>query len=99
MGFAEATEEGKHFNSCVYYHAATGSILSKYRKIHLPGDFEPLPGAKTNQLEKRYFLPGDLGFNAFRVPGLLSHEDEAPILGMMICNDRRWAEAWRVLGL
>ena len=108
VGFAEATDDGKHFNSCVYFHAATGSILSKYRKIHLPGDFEPLPNAKTNQLEKRYFLPGDLGFNAFRVPGLLPADGKQvqeqqqlrdPILGMMICNDRRWAEAWRVLGL
>ena len=103
VGFAEATEDGKHFNSCAYYHAGTASILSKYRKIHLPGDFEPLPNAKINQLEKRYFLPGDLGFTAFRVPGLLPRDEQPksadPIFGMMICNDRRWAEAWRVLGL
>lgn len=102
VGFAEATEDGRHYNTCVYYHAATGDILSKYRKIHLPGDVEPLPNAKVSQLEKRYFLPGDLGFQAFRVPGLLHRSEEEqpdPILGMMICNDRRWAESWRVLGL
>ncbi|KAL2825834.1 carbon-nitrogen hydrolase [Aspergillus cavernicola] len=107
VGFAEATESGDHYNSCVYYHAASGSILSKYRKIHLPGDFEPLPDpTAVNQLEKRYFLPGDLGFKAFRVPGLVEVEPETqeqkqgdPILGMMICNDRRWAESWRVYGL
>ena len=98
VGFAEATDSRERFNSCVYYHSKTGSILSKYRKIHLPGDFEPFsdPNA-TNQLEKRYFKPGDLGFNAFRVPDLASNTE--PIMGMMICNDRRWPEAWRCLGL
>ncbi|PWY65464.1 carbon-nitrogen hydrolase [Aspergillus eucalypticola CBS 122712] len=109
VGFAEATDTGEHFNSCVYYHAATGSILSRYRKVHLPGDVEPLPDPKAvNQLEKRYFKPGNLGFQAFRVPGLLSpslshhqegEKDADPILGMMICNDRRWAESWREYGL
>lgn len=98
VGFAEATPAGERFNSCVYYHGASGSILAKYRKIHLPGDFEPFadPDA-TNQLEKRYFKPGDLGFDAFRVPDLA--EGSEPIVGMMICNDRRWPEAWRCLGL
>ncbi|OOF91763.1 hypothetical protein ASPCADRAFT_210752 [Aspergillus carbonarius ITEM 5010] len=102
VGFAEATDDGEHFNSCVYYHAATGSILSKYRKIHLPGDVEPLPDPKAvNQLEKRYFRPGNLGFQAFRAPGLLPSGEDTPdpILGMMICNDRRWAESWREYGL
>ncbi|RAL00013.1 carbon-nitrogen hydrolase [Aspergillus ibericus CBS 121593] len=102
VGFAEATDDGEHFNSCVYYHAATGSILSKYRKIHLPGDVEPLADPKAvNQLEKRYFRPGNLGFQAFRAPGLLPSDEDTPdpILGMMICNDRRWAESWREYGL
>jgi Asp/Glu/hydantoin racemase/predicted amidohydrolase len=102
IGFAEATAEGEHYNACVYYHASTGSILSKYRKIHLPGDFEPFPEPDAvNQLEKRYFKPGDLGFKAFRVPGLVESEVDngEPIFGMMICNDRRWAESWRCLGL
>lgn len=98
VGFGEATEGGQRFNSSVYYHAKSGSILSKYRKIHLPGDVEPFKDPKaTNQLEKRYFKPGDLGFNAFRVPDLA--DNSGPILGMMICNDRRWPEAWRCLGL
>ncbi|BCS28283.1 uncharacterized protein APUU_61331A [Aspergillus puulaauensis] len=114
VGFAEATEVGEHYNTCVYYHAATGSILSRYRKIHLPGDFEPLPDPNAvNQLEKRYFLPGNLGFKAFRVPGLVEADSphptplgtaegkvqEDPVFGMMICNDRRWAESWRAYGL
>ncbi|KAK3112926.1 hypothetical protein LTR53_010266 [Teratosphaeriaceae sp. CCFEE 6253] len=99
VGFAEAAaESGERFNSCVYYHASSGSVVAKYRKIHLPGDFEPFADPEaTNQLEKRYFKPGDLGFQAFRVPDLA--EKSEPIMGMMICNDRRWSEAWRVLGL
>ncbi|KXT17662.1 hypothetical protein AC579_9042 [Pseudocercospora musae] len=98
VGFAEATDIGDTFNTCIYFHAKTGDILSKYRKVHLPGDFEPFkdPNA-TNQLEKRYFKPGDLGFKAFRVPELADHTE--PIFGMMICNDRRWSEAWRCYGL
>ncbi|PVI00213.1 carbon-nitrogen hydrolase [Periconia macrospinosa] len=102
IGFAEAADNGEHYNACVYYHAKTASILSKYRKIHLPGDFEPFPEPDAvNQLEKRYFKPGNLGFNAFRVPDLVepSAENGEPIFGMMICNDRRWAESWRCLGL
>jgi predicted amidohydrolase len=102
IGFAEGTDEGDHYNACVYYHAKSGSILSKYRKINLPGDAEPFSEAgAVNQLEKRYFKPGNLGFNAFRVPDLTETTSEhgEPIFGMTICNDRRWAEAWRCLGL
>ncbi|ODQ53098.1 N-carbamoyl-D-amino acid hydrolase [Saitoella complicata NRRL Y-17804] len=102
VGFGESEEGpgGKHFNTCVYYCAKTGSILAKYRKIHLPGTVEPFDDPKAiNQLEKRYFLPGDLGFEAFRAPSLLTEEEAAPIMGMLICNDRRWSESWRVLGL
>ncbi|KAI8938685.1 hypothetical protein NX059_004552 [Plenodomus lindquistii] len=102
IGFAESTDEGDHYNACVYYHAKSGSILSKYRKVHLPGDVEPFPEPDAvNQLEKRYFKPGNLGFKAFRVPDLCDNAQERgePIFGMMICNDRRWAEAWRCLGL
>ena len=98
VGFAEAADNGERFNSSVYFHAKSGSILAKYRKVHLPGDFEPFADPEaTNQLEKRYFKPGNLGFEAFRVPDLA--EDSEPIMGMMICNDRRWPEAWRCLGL
>ncbi|KJX92631.1 n-carbamoyl-d-amino acid hydrolase like protein, partial [Zymoseptoria brevis] len=98
VGFAEKTDDGETFNSSIYYHGRSQSILSKYRKIHLPGNSEPFDDpAATNQLEKRYFKPGNLGFNAFRVPDLVGQGE--PIFGMMICNDRRWAESWRVLGL
>ncbi len=104
VGYAEKTDAGEAFNACVFYDGKSGALLSKYRKIHLPGDVEPFdePDALI-QLEKRYFRPGNLGFKAFRVPGLVDEAEAAangdPIFGMMICNDRRWAESWRVLGL
>ncbi|KAJ5919172.1 hypothetical protein N7466_010115 [Penicillium verhagenii] len=119
VGYAERSIQpsGSHidYNSSVYYSAEANKIVGKYRKVHLPGSVEPKtePGA-FQQLEKRYFKPGDLGFPAFRAPGLVDGalkkgepgvESSAmtgkgdPIIGMLICNDRRWAEAWRVYGL
>ncbi|KAJ5247578.1 hypothetical protein N7468_002561 [Penicillium chermesinum] len=116
VGYAERSpqQDGSHidYNSCVYYSAQADRVVGKYRKVHLPGTVEPHtePGA-FQQLEKRYFRPGDLGFPAFRAPGLVegalkksdarrSPAETAgrgdPIVGMLICNDRRWAEAWRV---
>ena len=122
IGFAERASDGTGYNSCIYYSATLGTAISKYRKIHLPGTKEPFPNKDAiNQLEKRYFAPGNLGFKAFRAPGLLADamkkKDKGdgndyrekdttattgkgdPIIGMMICNDRRWPEAWRCYGL
>jgi hypothetical protein len=56
---------------------------------------EPRAGDRFQQLEKRYFEYGDLGFPAFRGPAGWG----APVMGMLVCNDRRWPEAWRVYGL
>ena len=49
------------------------------------------PALKLQHLEPWYFVDGDLGFPAFDMLG--------GKLGMLICNDRRWPEAWRMLGL
>lgn len=117
LGYGECSgADHQHYNTAVYYSGAQGKVISKYRKVHLPGTFEPYEriGA-TQQLEKRYFKPGDYGFEAFRVPGLLpdalkgSAQVQAnspgaegkgdPIMGMLICNDRRWPEGWRAYGL
>ena len=111
VGFAERTPGGKGYNTSVYFSAKKGAVIAKYRKVHLPGTVEPFENPDAvNQLEKRYFAPGDLGFKAFRAPDVLegvakkpSGEVGAgkgdPVMGMMICNDRRWAEAWRCYGL
>lgn len=126
VGYAErwTGESGKvtDYNTTIYYSASAGKVIAKYRKVHLPGTKEPIED-KTGrgveqQLEKRYFTPGDLGFQAFRAPDLVSGAIKAsstattaepvaketegkgdPIVGMLICNDRRWSEAWRCYGL
>lgn len=94
IGYAELTPEQQRFNSAVLV-APDGSLIGKYRKVHLPGSVEPRPGARFQQLEKRYFEYGDLGFPTFRAPAALG----GAVVGMLICNDRRWPEAWRMLGL
>ena len=94
VGYAELTADGQRFNSAIST-APDGTILGKYRKVHLPGSVEPRPGDRFQQLEKRYFEYGDLGFPAFRGPEAWG----APVMGMLVCNDRRWPEAWRVYAL
>ncbi len=94
VGFAEQTPDGRRFNSAILVRP-DGTTLGKYRKVHLPGAVAPRPGDRFHQLEKRYFAYGDMGFPAFRAPAGW----QGAIMGMLICNDRRWPEAWRVLGL
>ncbi|WP_245898324.1 N-carbamoyl-D-amino-acid hydrolase [Phreatobacter cathodiphilus] len=93
VGYAELAGD-RHFNSAITV-GPDGTILGKYRKVHLPGSVEPRPGDRFQQLEKRYFDYGDLGFPAFWGPKAW----QEPVLGMLVCNDRRWPEAWRCYGL
>ena len=93
LGYCELDFSGgnkRRFNSAILVDR-NGEIVGKYRKIHLPGHYEHRPQTPFQNLEKRYFEVGDLGFRAWRAYG--------GIAGMMICNDRRWPEAFRVLGL
>lgn len=90
FGYAERTADGHHFNTSIHVDAA-GRIVGKYRKVHLPGHSQFDPDRAFQHLEKRYFEPGDLGFPVYRTMGGL--------FGMCICNDRRWPEVYRVMGL
>ena len=102
IGYGEDTGSEGRYNTAVYVSGKDGTVLNKYRKVHLPGTVEPfdLDPNTTNQLEKRYFLPGNLGFNAFRATSLKEEcGGSSPIVGQLICNDRRWAEGWRCYGL
>ncbi|WP_339950430.1 N-carbamoyl-D-amino-acid hydrolase [uncultured Albimonas sp.] len=90
FGYAERTPEGRRFNTSILTDRA-GAIVGKYRKVHLPGHVEYDPERTHQHLEKRYFEPGDLGFPVWR--------NEGAVMGMCICNDRRWPETWRVMGL
>ena len=94
LGYAERTPEGRHFNTAILVNPA-GEVMLKYRKVHLPGHAEHDPARQVQHLEKRYFDVGDLGFPVVRAP-----LGGVPVnAGLMICNDRRWPEAWRELGL
>ncbi|WP_353476485.1 N-carbamoyl-D-amino-acid hydrolase (plasmid) [Salipiger sp. H15] len=90
FGYCELTPEGDHFNTSIIV-SPEGEIVLKYRKTHLPGHAQYEPERTHQHLEKRYFLPGDTGFGVVKNQGI--------IMGMAICNDRRWPESWRVLGL
>jgi predicted amidohydrolase len=94
LGYAELTldDDGTahRYNTAITVDAS-GRIVGKYRKIHLPGHAEHEPWRAFQHLEKRYFEVGNLGFNVFRAFG--------GIVGMAICNDRRWPETYRVMGL
>jgi predicted amidohydrolase len=90
FGYAELTPDGRRFNAALLTDR-DGRIVGKYRKVHLPGHAEYDPTRSFQHLEKRYFEPGDLGFPVWRTMG--------GIVGMCICNDRRWPETYRVMGL
>ena len=93
IGYAELAAEGKRvrrFNTSILVDQG-GRIVGKYRKIHLPGHAEHEPWRAFQHLEKRYFEVGDLGWGVWRAFGGL--------MGMCICNDRRWPETYRVMGL
>jgi len=90
LGYAEKTPDGQRYNTAILVDDK-GEIVGKYRKVHLPGHAEHEPHRPWQHLEKRYFEPGDLGFPVWRSQG--------GIMGMAICNDRRWPEMYRVMGL
>ena len=93
LGYAELAEEGgetRRYNTAILVDGG-GEIVAKYRKIHLPGHADHKPNVPFQHLEKRYFEVGNLGFPVWRVFG--------GVMGMCICNDRRWPETYRVLGL
>ena len=93
LGYAELTEEAgqaRRYNTSILV-GPDGRIIGRYRKIHLPGHSEHLPNAPLQHLEKRYFDVGNEGFKVWRMLD--------SVVGMCICNDRRWPETYRVMGL
>ena len=93
LGYAEVAredDETRYFNTSILVDQ-TGKIVGKYRKVHLPGHAEYDPERTFQHLEKYYFEPGDVGFPVWRTMD--------GIFGMCLCNDRRWPETYRVMGL
>lgn len=93
LGYAELDTTGsvpRHFNTSILVDRA-GRVVGKYRKVHLPGHADRRDDWTFQHLEKHYFDHSDTGFRVWRAFG--------GIVGMAICNDRRWPETYRVMGL
>ena len=88
LGYAE--RDGTHRYNTSILVDERGEVVTKYRKVHLPGHEEHEPWRPFQHLERRYFEPGD-GFRTDRAFG--------GVVGMAICNDRRWPETYRMLAL
>ena len=90
LGYAELTSDGRRFNTQVLVER-DGSIVAKYRKVHIPGHASNEPNRPFQHAERYYFEPSDEGFGVWNAFG--------GRIGMMICNDRRWPETYREMGL
>ena len=90
IGYAELTPDNHRYNTAILV-GPDGRLVGKYRKVHLPGHADHKPQAAFQHLEKKYFEVGNLGFRVWRFMDTIT--------GMLICNDRRWPEAFRVLAL
>jgi N-carbamoylputrescine amidase len=78
----EKRMSGVYHNTAVVIDA-DGTILGKYRKMHIPDD----PGFS----EKYYFTPGDLGYRGW--------ETRFGKIGVLICWDQWFPEAARLTAL
>jgi hypothetical protein len=90
LGYAELTPQGERFNTQILVER-DGSTVAKYRKVHIPGHEHHEPDRPFQHAERYYFKPSDEGFGVWKAFG--------GRIGMMICNDRRWPESYRVMGL
>ena len=90
LGYAELTPQGERFNTQILVER-DGSIVAKYRKVHIPGHEHHEPDRPFQHAERYYFKPSDDGFGVWKAFG--------GRIGMMICNDSRWPESYRVMGL
>lgn len=90
LGYAELTADGHRFNTQILVEK-DGTVVAKYHKVHIPGHEHHEPDRPFQHAERYYFEPGPEGFGVWKAFGAR--------MGMMICNDRRWPESYRVMGL
>lgn len=90
LGYAELTSDGHRFNTQILVEK-DGSVVAHYRKVHIPGHEHNEPNRPFQHAERYYFEPSMEGFGVWNAFG--------GRIGMMICNDRRWPETYRVMGL
>jgi N-carbamoylputrescine amidase len=85
----EKAPDGHYFNTAAVL-GPDGRFIGKYRKSSIPFmDASRSPEPRGN--EKYFFSPGDLGFPTFDTPFAR--------IGILICYDRHFPEAARILGL
>jgi len=81
IGYALLDDEGHRWNVQTLVER-DGSIVATYAKTHIPGHEHNEPDRPFQHAERYYFEPSPHGFGVWRAFGGL--------MGMMICNDRRW---------
>jgi beta-ureidopropionase len=89
-----ANTQGLYYSSLVSINPK-GSLAGKYRKSHIPLMVPKSGSDSSPNYEKYYYAPGNTGFNVFELK-LGSRE---VTVGMLICYDRNFPEAWRALAL
>ena len=87
LGYAEK-DGPRRYNTAIFVDE-DGTIFEKYRKTHLPGTTKPDGHAMV--YEPYYFAYGDTGFKVY--------EAKKAKVGVHICQDRRYPESYRALGL
>lgn len=95
LGYAELTDPDaagvRHRYNTQILVARDGTTVGKYRKVHIPGHETNEPDRPFQHAERYYFEPSNEGFPVWKAFG--------GYVGMMICNDRRWPESYREMGL
>ena len=90
LGYALLDDDGHRWNVQTLVER-DGSTVATFRKVHIPGHEHYEPDRPFQHAERYYFEPSPEGFGVWRAFGGL--------IGMMICNDRRWPESYREMGL
>lgn len=95
LGYAELTDADtdgtRHRYNTYVLVDRDGEVAATYRKVHIPGHEAHEPWRRFQHLERRYFEESPDGFAV--------HDAFGGKFGMAICNDRRWPETYRVMGL
>lgn len=89
LGYAE--KDGTRYYNTAILVDEDGTIFDKYRKVHLPGLDRPDPEGYTKVFEPHFFFHGDTGFKVQAM--------QKAKVGIAICQDRRYPETFRCLGL
>ncbi len=93
LGYAELERRGdevRRWNRMMLVDAS-GDAVAVFSKVHIPGHEDNDPTRPFQHAERFYFDESPDGFGVWDAFGAR--------VGMMICNDRRWPESYREMGL